>query len=857
MRKRVLHDRRRSAVHLRALAWGWTVAVGVALPAPAAASSAPAITVGEPAGFADLGEQSLLVDVYFGGVRRGEAIVAVTPDSVRIANPEALLALLPNVSDRQAVEAALAAANLQANSDRACSASADRETCGRLSPEIAGVILDRDKLRLDVFLNPRFLSVQDNIAERYLPAPAGGLSMINAIGAVLSGSAGTERDYYNLQDQLVLADGPRRLRADLTYASRYGLQAEQLAFEWDRPEVRYSAGALWAPGNDLTGRRKLLGLGVETQIDTRLDRDKIVGSPIVVYLDHRARIDVVRDGRVLNSATYEAGNQQVDTSNLPDGSYEVVLRIDEPGQQTREERRFFTKSRRIPSLGRTDFWTYGGVLIDGDHTGSLEPSRHPFLQGGIVRRLSESWALEGEVQATDRGGSAEFGATLLTRLAQIRVVAVADLDGRYGAILQAASSGTSRFNFNFDMRHIEGPGIGVFATGTTAPARVVGDSIGTPDLLLPSGSYSQAGGVLSYSISNVRFLGVLSYRDAKAQAPVYSFGPSLQWDVLRQGPFTLTLRSDMAMTERGTSAFAGVSLRLLGARTSVTALGGGRTSSMSDDDLGDGPVASLAGSWTANAAGGELAVGAGIDHQPREDDFVLSSEFRHPMGTLSGDFVSSDNGPGPRMSQYSVGLQTTIAAGGGAVRTAGKTTTGSIIVVHVDGARNDDRFEVLVNEQIAGMLVGNRPLTLALPTYRAYQVRIRSTGKDLLAYDSSPRSVGLYPGGVSRLEWKVAPVIIKFGRLVAPDGAPITHASIMGKGVWSETDDGGFFQIVVADDAELTVTLRDGRSFATTLPRGAAKDGIAQLGSVACCGDRGIQLGTLAQLGPLGEGETK
>ena len=52
--------------------------------------------------------------------------------------------------------------------------------------------------------------------------------------------------------------------------------------------------------------------GIESQIDTRLDKDEILGSPVVVYLDQRARVDVMRDGRVLNSAMYEAGNQQVD-----------------------------------------------------------------------------------------------------------------------------------------------------------------------------------------------------------------------------------------------------------------------------------------------------------------------------------------------------------------------------------------------------------------------------------------------------------------------------------------------------------------------------------------------------------------
>jgi hypothetical protein len=502
--------------------------------------------------------------------------------------------------------------------------------------------------------------------------------------------------------------------------------------------------------------------------------------------------------------------------------------------------------------GRTDFYVFGGLLLYGRDSGSLDLSHQPFMQGGVSHRLSESWAIEGAVRATDHGGSAEIAATLLTRLAQVRVAVVVDLDERYGGVFQVASSGTSRFNFNLDLRHIGSRSSGFDAKLT--PVVTPNDPFAAPGLRWLGGSYSQAGGVVSYSVANLRFLAIGSYRDEKTHAASYSFGPSIQWDVLRKGPFTLTVRTDMAATERGTSEFAGMSLRLLGARTSITALGGGRTTSIRDDDLGDGPVASLAGSWTANVAGGQLALGAGIDHQPRQDDLVMTTELSHPLGTLAGDFVRSDNGSDRAVSQYSLGLQTTIAAGAGALRIAGKTTTDGMIVARVDGAREDDQFDVFVNEQLAGTIVGNQSLSLALPTFRAYQVRIRPTGKDLLAYDSSSRNVGLYPGAVSRLEWQVAPVIIKFGRLVAPDGSPLAHASITGKGVWSETDDAGFFQIEVADETELTVTLSDGRTFAATLPPGTAKNGIAQLGSVACCGDNVIRLGALEpQRGP-GEG---
>lgn len=834
----------RRPIATRSLALCCTALAGLAQSPSLRATEGPApvIEVSEPEGFDNLTDQRvLLIDLYFGGVRRGEARVSVAPGEVRLLDPAAVLALLPALTERAAVEAALTSGALPANSELACSVTSDRARCGRLEPEVIGVIFDRDRFRLDVFLNPRFVAVEDRIEEDYLPEPQRGLAMINSVAAVVSGRLDRDSTYYNFQDSLVIASGERRLRADLSYASELGFGAERLALEWDRPGVRYSAGALWSPGSELAGRRKLIGLGVESQIDTRLDKDEIRGSPVVVYLGQRARIDVMRDGRVLNSAIYEAGNQQIDTSNLPDGSYDIVLRIEEPGRPVREERRFYTKSRRIPSAGRTDFFAFAGVLVDELERGSLEPSSHPYVQGGVARRLNEQWALSGGIEATDEGASAEVAATFLTPVTQVRAAAVADLEGGYGAILQLSSAGTSRLNFNFDIRRIETAADGDGLAAPIAPA----DPFDVPDLVGQGGSYSQAGGIVSYSLANLRFLGTVFYRDDEAQRARYSIGPSLEWDVLRKGKLTVTVRGDLAVTERGNSGFAGVSLRLLGGRSSLTALGGARASGVTGDDLGEGAVASLAGSWSPTVAGGDLALGAGLEHQPEQDNLILSSEFRHALGSVSGDLVHSD-GPGAAVTQYSLGFQTTFAAGAGTVQVAGKTTTESLIVARVNGARESDRFDVLVNEYVAGTIAGSRPLTLALPAYRAYDVRIRSTGEELVAYDGAARKVGLYPGAVTGLEWRSAPITIKFGRLVTPDGAPVSGASLTAPGVWSETDADGYFQIEAPDDAELTVTTPDGDSFVTTLPAGEANGGIARLGAVVCCGPGEIRFGTLA-----------
>jgi hypothetical protein len=817
-----------------AVATGWLALGASAVTAGSAA--APVITVAEPEGFANLTrEQTLMVDVYFGGIDRGEARVQVSPGKLSFADPAAVLALLPDVD--QAAALPLLAQPLAAHSELACTESADRAQCGRLSPDSLGVILDRDRFRVDVFLNPRFLSVHDALVEKYLSPPRGGVSMVNAVGALFSGQTGPGADYYNLQDRLIVGDGERRLRADLSVASHLGFGAESIALEWDRPELRYSAGALWSRGSDLTGRRKLIGGGIETQVDTRIDKDRIYGSPIVVYLDRRARVDVVRDGRVMSSAVYDAGNQPIDTADLPDGSYEIILRITEAGRPAHEERRFFSKSQRIPSLGRTDFFAYGGILIEGRTSGSLKPSNRPYAEGGVSHRLSRHWAIGGTVEATDRSGAGEIAATFVAPVALVRAAAVADTNGTVGGILQVASTGNSRLNFNLDLRRIDA------GRETRGPAPSA--MFGSPYLDQSVTSYSQASGYFAYSIANVRFAGTAVFRKDDGDVARYSAGPSVEWDVLRKGLFKLTLHGDFAATDRGNTGFAGLSLQFVGSHLYATADAGARTTSLAGDELGQGAVGALAGTWTTKAAGGELALGAGYRHQPQQSDVILSSEYRHSLAQLSGEFIRSDTAAHAPVSQYSAGFQTTVTAGGGAVKIAGRTTTDSMIVAHVDGARPEDRFEVLVDEQVVGTVVGAHTLAIPLPAYRGYEVRIRPVGDALVAYDNSPRSVGLYPGAVTRLGWTASPVTIKLGRLIGRDGQPVAGASIAGKGAWSQTDAQGNFQIEAPDDAALTVTTADGRSYSLALPKPAVGGGIARLGAVLCCGAPSIQLGAL------------
>lgn len=411
-------------------------------------------------------------------------------------------------------------------------------------------------------------------------------------------------------------------------------------------------------------------------------------------------------------------------------------------------------------------------------------------------------------------------------------------------MMQLASSGVSPLNFSLDFRQIEGG-------EDDGPWALTGSDLSTPDAAgfdlanrWHRMDYTQFGGIVSYSMANVRFLGTLFYRDEAGQPARFSLGPSLEWDILSRRSFQVTLRGDLTTTERGCSGFAGISLRVLDRSSTMTAVAGRRASGRDDDPLGDGAVGSVSGAWNFAAADGELAVGAGAEHQPRQQDFFVSSELRHPVGALRGNLVRSEYDSGST-TQFAAAFQTTVAAGAGSLQVAGRTTTESMLIASVAGSREHDRFELLVDEQIVGTIEGVESLTVPLPAYRAYQVRIRPVGKDLVSYDSSSREVGLYPGSVTRLSWTAAPLTIKFGRLVDPDGRPIAGAAMTSKGVWSQTDDEGYFQLEIPEGEIVHVTLRDGATFAIELPPVSAGKMLADIGQMVCCEARATMVGAL------------
>jgi outer membrane usher protein FimD/PapC len=817
----------RALVALALLLAGGTAAWAAGDVRPAAAAM---VAVDMPADFAGLAEtQHVVADMMFGGRRVGQFEVEASPGRLRILHPEAVVAAIPGVLDPAALTAALTGP-LDTNARYLCDPRADG--CDRPRPDAAAIVFDPRRFVATIIVNPRLLVVRQLNADRYLAPDGTTPSLVDSVGGALAGGDGP-RALYTVRNRAIVAFGAARLASEISYSSGQGASLDTLVGQLDRGEVRYTAGVTYAPGADLVGRRRIVGIGVASQFDTRTDHLSMTGTPLVVFLTQRSRVDLSTGGRLVSSHEYEAGNQTLDTSGLPDGSYPVEIRIQEVGGAARTEQRFFTKSAALPPPGRTLFFADAG-LIAIDRPGSLiAVSRVPLATVGAARRLGAHFAWDATVMATDRTALAEIGGSWFTDAFQARAAVLGSSDGDTGALFTASSTNSGRLSYSIDLRHVDTHGRHPLIPLDTISNDAFSLSAQASTQQLDATSYSQLSATVSARIARAQ-VGLSAYwRHDAGQPTSYAIGPTLHLPLLERRRALLTFDGSYAETDRGRAVTVGLRFQLLGDRASLTASAGAQTG-----DTGDGrhlaALAAIGGSLQRDVLGGRMDA-SGLVQRGSDGTLVQGSvDQRGPTGYFAGTLTHRADGAASS-TQYGLSMQSEVAATHGAVTFGARDQNDSAIVVRMDGGARSTRFEVLLDDARVGTVRPGGRLAISVAPYRRYTVRVRPIGGALVAFDTRPRIVDMFPGNVAALRWTAAPVLAMFGRLVHPDGSAVADADVsVPGGEIAATDGQGWFQLQAAGDAVLTARTGDGRSCRAVLSARATDKGYTALGTVPC-----------------------
>lgn len=762
----------------------------------AQAATGVSITASAPPGFGELEQpRELLVDLYFGKRKIGEAWIVARPGFVKFRDPQQIIALVPELSPTPALTARLAS-ELPDHSAMACSET-NAQDCGLLEPELVDVIFNEGGFRLDLFVNQTLLGIAGP-EEMYLEMPSTPLSLTSSLGGAIAGSA-SDSPTYTFQNRTIAGFRNARIRSDSAMASDMGFIVDDLVAEVDTRRHRYSGGLFWAPGVDFTGRRRIVGLGFSTQFDTRADAESLEATPLIMFLSQPSRVEILIDGRLVSSGSYDAGNRVIDSSALPSGSYSLVLRVREPNGSVREEQRFFVKNSAMAPRGEPIYFAYGGMLANTRKHRPISLSKTFYYQVGAAYRLSDAVALDAAILGTQDKPVAQLGGWLITKPARVRAAALASTDGDKGLLLQLGSSGSGSLNFNFDLRRVWS------RTGEPLiPLPLHVDNFGSlppTGAQVLSGSYTQAVGSISYSLGRALLSLTGSYRRDGKFKPDYSIGPSLSWPVLNRGGFELVISADAQRSRSSMAAFAGFRvLHTRGGFSTLTTTGYGSLKSGDGGRRAARQVGSLSAQWFHEDEDRTQVALEGAVHRDVETTTArANAHVASQLGSARAEVLHNIEGRGS--IQYGLTFQTGIAMGARAIGLGGRDLNQSAVLTSLGGSAGDAAFDILIDEVPRGRLTAGSSVPIFLEAYRSYRVRLRPIGAIPLAYDSGTRTVTLYPGTVERLGWSAQRLITVFGQAVAPDGSPIANSPITFSRGIGQTDANGYFQVdATADD---------------------------------------------------------
>ncbi len=791
---------------------GWVMC---SLGAPAGADSPLRVKTGPPPGFDDLSApQTTEADVFYGGKLITTAFVEFDLTSVTLRDPLAVTEAIPNARD-PAYLAGFLSGRLANNAQVLCS-SRRRDNCGRLEPEVIDVVFDESRFRLELFIASRELLTHHLAQQRYLPASQATRASLNHFRINLGGVGDQRR--FNVGAESFVAQKASRLRA------RYGISDEQptlyeLAWQHDGRDVAYEVGSFRAVGGQMgfAAETDVLGFRVGTSTKTRVDLRHALSTPLYLFLAERSRVDVYRGSELLSSRYYDAGNQQLDTGQYPDGAYDLTLRILDASGRVTTQTQFFVRSGQLPPRHEPQFYVEMGQVVDTQRSALPEPQDAAWVRAGASVRIADSAALDHELVYAGRKGLAQVGAFWLKPRWHAYAGAMYSNEGDLGLSLRG-SWRWRETTANLDVRYVDA------ARG----------AVPVDEFDLVREGFTQASATLATPLGAGRLIlrGRLNDRSSGRERGV---GVSFWAPALRRGRLAGDWNLDAYHTSDDAWLRLGFTLRWRDGRDSAFVR---PQTQLSRADGAWGTEAMLDGRWNLRRAlpgfgavdqtyyathdGDRSALGVRFvpDEYP-QSDFELGLQRRDRRNEL---FYTLNNS----FSVVTKDGSTSVSSG------SGQESGGAAAVVVLITGNTFGKFDVVVNDRVAGSAWAHQRNILSLRPYETYEIRVRPNGDGIVGVDDAVHTVTLYPGNVHTLHFAAKELTVLVGQALHPDGTVVKHAKFQNVEGFGATDASGWFQVEVVDLAPLELTLPDGSACELTVPPVYVEDGLAVLDALTC-----------------------
>ncbi|MDN7923151.1 TcfC E-set like domain-containing protein [Burkholderia gladioli] len=344
---------------------------------------------GVPEGFEEIvlgGEERIEVKLL--GRTLGLYRAHVTPDTVRIEEPERLLRAVSDFADVEKYGAELSDA-LATAMPRNSHLASDGQAGGMyIETKTAAFIYDESNGVLNLFLSPtwiretqsdsRFHEITSSthsalVHNQTLNVSTGknyrslSVSGTGALGLSEKSFIGGNWDFSH-SSYIAGARSEMRVR-DLYYRHDLGVEHYAQAGRMDGRNLASRLGGNF--GFSMLPTGTIDGVRVGTTMAYTNAAVAARGTPVTVLLTRDARVDAYRGNELLGTFYLRSGINTLDTSQFPEGSYLVTMRVFEDGVQVRTQSSPFSKIGGGPGAGTTQWFAQlGRAAESGDITRS-------------------------------------------------------------------------------------------------------------------------------------------------------------------------------------------------------------------------------------------------------------------------------------------------------------------------------------------------------------------------------------------------------------------------------------------------------------------------------------------------------
>ena len=743
-----------------------------------------------PSGFEALAaEQRSLVDVYFGGRYITSQMATFRPGFIELSNPAEVVQRIGDITIPEQVINRLTGA-LNSNASEVClpgTRPSSSDNCGVLVPPVAGVIFDEGRFRVDVFINRRFMATRAAEVRKYLPPSDAGFALMQNFSGAISGTSSSESDdSYTITGSTMAAWKENSLQLDWDYSNTNHFSVDQLYGQRDFEGREYSVGLLNTSGFgfNFTSDQPMVGARINSSTATRKDQAFTSSAQLEVFLPTRGRVEIFRDGRLLDSAFFEAGAQQLDTSTLPSGAYDIEIRVvDEGGSLISTETRFFAKQSQLPPVDEWLFFAESGRLVTRQSDSALPDSTDQWLsRAGVNRRLFDTLAATGSAAMDNSDALVELGLYHFGSAYEISQSAMLTDDGSAGIALNGRLRlGDLALSGNY--RRL------------SRPDNFTLDDVDNPTML--GNGFRQHSASLSYPL----FDGNLSYRyslnqndnnDNEAGVATRTHSVNYRRQLFRTRDYDGDIT--LSFSKSGDTRIALVSFVLRYRDDSWDLQFTPQAQVTKTDDSRDRTErARLSASWDDNELlAADLQLDGGIETGTGDERIDGSLRYANRYGRANFS-AAHTQGSQDSTTSWAGSMSSSFLTDGEVFAVGGEDSADSAIVINLDG-REGDVFDVKINDQRRGYAVAGTPSIVSLPPFEQYRVTLSPAGTTLYSFDEREKQVTLYPGNVVTLDYQAIPLQLLFGRLLF-NGEPVKSASLVGGSYPGSTDAMGMFQL--------------------------------------------------------------